>query len=396
MARTKSKINRRLAALDDKSSGSSRTSPMNPFEDDDGPVMDTTAFTMVVVLVFAILTTLAVVFGIQKIEDDLERRADRALRSQGIEGVEVVAVGQDVQLTGVVLEEDHKTLVPQIVNRVRGVRNVPAPNIEWVPRPTIEEVTVVSDPLMVAWVGSSVVISGTLSDQATVDSVLEVVNDTWTVVDAEGLTVLEGLEPERDWLPSILSLAVEMAARDDEGEVVANPSAGVVKVSAEFDTRQEQREAKDKAEDILATVTFAFSSGLTVKDAPRPTLRAVEQLQEDIDELILGQVVEFEDNSAELTLAGRELLDVVFAAISDFPTVPVEIAGHTDDRGSLEYNLDLSQRRADAVLAYLVGLGADANRFVVVAFGEEKPVADNSTPEGRARNRRIEFTALEE
>ena len=143
-------------------------------------------------------------------------------------------------------------------------------------------------------------------------------------------------------------------------------------------------------------MTFAFSSGLTVKDQPRPTIQAVEQLQEDIDELVLGQVVEFEDNSAELTAKGTELLDEVFAAISQFPTVPIEIAGHTDDRGTPEYNLELSRQRALSVLSYLVGLGADEARFVVIAYGESSPIADNSTEEGRARNRRIEFTALEE
>ena len=397
MARTKSKLNQRLAALDSKKdSGSSlRGSPVNPFEQDDGKVMDTTGFILVVVVAFAIISALAVVFGVQRIENDLERRANLALRSQGIEEIEVVAVGQDLQVTGVVLEEAHEAFVPKLVASLRGVRSVD-PNIEWVPRPEIEEEVILSDPLIFTWNGSSVVITGTLSDQPTVDSVMTVAADTWANVDTEGLVVLEGLDPERDWLPSILSLAVEMAARDSEGEIVANPVAGVVKVSAEFDTRQEQREAKDKVESILETVTFAFSSGLTVKDQPRPTIQAVEQLQEDIDELVLGQVVEFEDNSAELTAKGTELLDEVFAAISQFPTVPIEIAGHTDDRGTPEYNLELSRQRALSVLSYLVGLGADEARFVVIAYGESSPIADNSTEEGRARNRRIEFTALEE
>jgi OOP family OmpA-OmpF porin len=319
----------------------------------------------------------------------------RALRSNQIENVEVVATGQDMMITGTVREEDQVDGAAILVASVRGVRSVD-PNIEWVPPRTAVEVEFISEPFVMTWSGSSVVITGTLSDEATRDTVIEVAGATWAQTDTVGLTVVPGLEPERDWLPAILSLSEEMSARIADGQIVANPAAGVVKVSAEFETRQEHREAKDKAEDVLATVTLAFSSGLTVKDAPRPTLQAVTELQEDIDELILGQVVEFETASDVITEKGRQLLDDVFATLSPFPSVPVEIAGHTDDRGTAEYNLDLSQRRADAVLVYLVGLGANPDRFVVVAYGEAQPIADNQTPEGQARNRRIEFTALEE
>lgn len=397
MARSSKKLNQRLASLDRKQTG--RAATENPFaqgpRDEDAPVLDTTGFVMVAVLGFIVLCVAAVIFGIQRIEDDLERRAMRALRGNQIEEVEVVAVGQDLQITGTVREQEQVEGATKLVAAVRGVRTVD-PNVEWVPPRETVEVELISDPLAITWAGPKVVVTGTLSDEATRDSVVQVVESTWSDVDASGLTVVEGLAPERDWLPAILKLSESMAARIAQGEVVANPSAGVVKVSAEFDTRQEQRDAKNETEDILATVTLAFSSGLTVKDAPRPTLRSVEELQEDIDELILGQVVEFETASDVITDQGRELLDEVFDALQTAPDVPVEIAGHTDDQGTAEYNMDLSRRRADAVVVYLVGRGADPLRFVVVAYGESQPVADNETAEGRARNRRIEFTALQE
>jgi len=399
MARGKKKLNQRLASLDSKPTSSGKAGAENPFSTrpaaEDGPVMDTTGFVMVSVLGFIVITALAVVFGVQRIEDDLERRAQRALRLNQIQNVEVVAVGQDLTITGTVGEEDQVEGARKLVVSVRGVRSV-NPNIEYVaPRNTDPE-DLETDALIITWSGTSAVVTGTVSDEPTREAVLEVLAASWNSVDAEGLVVVTGLQPERDWLSSILKLTSEMAERDDEGEIVANPTAGVVKVSAEFETRQEQRDAKDQAEDILATVTFAFSSGLTVKDQPPPTFEAVAELQEDIDELILGQVVEFETASDIITDRGKALLDEVYSALAQFPTVPVEIAGHTDDRGTVEYNQDLSQRRADAVLAYLIGRGADPVRFVVVAYGETNPIADNGTAEGRARNRRIEFIALEE
>jgi OOP family OmpA-OmpF porin len=74
----------------------------------------------------------------------------------------------------------------------------------------------------------------------------------------------------------------------------------------------------------------------------------------------------------------------------------VRIAGHTDGNGAADANLDLSQRRAQAAFDYLVGRGASSERFEVIGYGETQPIADNNTAEGRAKNRRIEFIALEE
>ena len=99
-------------------------------------------------------------------------------------------------------------------------------------------------------------------------------------------------------------------------------------------------------------------------------------------------------NSDRLTPVGIALLDEVIAALEQFPNVPIEIAGHTDNQGDPVENLDLSKRRAQAALDYLLDNGQDPARFVVEGYGEDQPVASNDTAEGRARNRRIEFKAL--
>ena len=78
------------------------------------------------------------------------------------------------------------------------------------------------------------------------------------------------------------------------------------------------------------------------------------------------------------------------------PTLKVEIAGYTDNAGPAEYNLDLSRRRAEAVRKYLTDAGIVANRMLANGYGEENPVADNSTRAGRRLNRRTEFRIIEE
>lgn len=73
------------------------------------------------------------------------------------------------------------------------------------------------------------------------------------------------------------------------------------------------------------------------------------------------------------------------------PTALIEVGGHTDSKGSDEYNRALSERRAGAVRGYLVQQGVDGQRLSAVGYGETRPIADNDTAEGRARNRRVEL-----
>jgi outer membrane protein OmpA-like peptidoglycan-associated protein len=77
--------------------------------------------------------------------------------------------------------------------------------------------------------------------------------------------------------------------------------------------------------------------------------------------------------------------------LKDFPDVKVEVCGHTDSDGDREHNVDLSQRRADAVKKYLVDKGIDTARISTRGAGPDQPIADNTTKDGKAKNRRIEF-----
>jgi outer membrane protein OmpA-like peptidoglycan-associated protein len=78
------------------------------------------------------------------------------------------------------------------------------------------------------------------------------------------------------------------------------------------------------------------------------------------------------------------------------PSLKLEISGHTDNSGPREYNLDLSQRRANAVKKYLVDSGISGDRVIAKGYGEDQPVADNENRQGRRLNRRTEFKILEE
>jgi len=102
--------------------------------------------------------------------------------------------------------------------------------------------------------------------------------------------------------------------------------------------------------------------------------------------------IAFQPNQAVLTPASLPVLDRAVAMLREHSGVRLEIAGHTDNLGPAEQNRTLSQARADAVRAYLVGHGIDGARLSAVGYGPDKPIDSNATPQGRAKNRRVEFT----
>jgi OOP family OmpA-OmpF porin len=99
----------------------------------------------------------------------------------------------------------------------------------------------------------------------------------------------------------------------------------------------------------------------------------------------------FAFNKADITAEGKAKLDAAATTLGAEPTVKLSVEGHTDAVGSAPYNQALSERRAKAVVAYLVSKGVDGARLTPVGYGKTKPIATNDTAEGRAQNRRVDL-----
>jgi outer membrane protein OmpA-like peptidoglycan-associated protein len=100
--------------------------------------------------------------------------------------------------------------------------------------------------------------------------------------------------------------------------------------------------------------------------------------------------VTFAVDSTAISGGFQASLDKVAQSMIQYPNSLIDVYGHTDSTGSEAYNMDLSKRRADAVGRYLIGRGVSSSRIQTQGMGENYPVADNTTPEGRALNRRVE------
>ncbi len=101
--------------------------------------------------------------------------------------------------------------------------------------------------------------------------------------------------------------------------------------------------------------------------------------------------VEFAADSTEISETAAQVLDIGVSILARDISVGMLITGHTDSSGPEAYNQQLSLARAQSVIDYFVAAGIDPSRLIASGAGESQPIADNSTVEGRARNRRVEF-----
>jgi len=138
---------------------------------------------------------------------------------------------------------------------------------------------------------------------------------------------------------------------------------------------------------------WQLKTDISVKPAAAPVDATV--CQQLFSELLAKGTIRFESGRSTLDPDSSGLLDRLVETALRCPTTNVEIAGHTDTDGENASNQALSERRAQAVVDYLVKAGLPAGRFIAMGYGSTQPVATNETDHGKAQNRRIEFSVRE-
>jgi OOP family OmpA-OmpF porin len=167
------------------------------------------------------------------------------------------------------------------------------------------------------------------------------------------------------------------------------------------------REAKISGDSFYDTAPAQIRSNLA-KDFPqgwqvkadisvRPAAAPVDATvcQQLFSELLAKGTIRFESGRSTLDPDSTGLLDHLIEIALRCPTTNFEVAGHTDTEGETAFNQTLSEKRAQAVVDYLVKAGLPASRFTAVGYGGTQPVATNDTDQGKAQNRRIEFLVRE-
>ncbi len=148
---------------------------------------------------------------------------------------------------------------------------------------------------------------------------------------------------------------------------------------------------KDGVE-IIASSNDHIPGKTAIKKDDQKAEMKLDQVRQG--ESVVIDAVGFETNRAHLKPDALDILDEAVRLLRENPSMEIEVQGHTDSTGDDAYNQTLSEKRADAVRDYLIKQGIDPTRLTAKGFGETKPIGDNKTEDGRAKNRRTEFLIL--
>lgn len=236
--------------------------------------------------------------------------------------------------------------------------------------------------------------------------------------DASGLLVLSGDIPDEQSRPVLLGAAQKLfpdARISDQMQVKASlvePFTGVAvrglqqlarlkHGTASIASKQLALVGLADSEATAGAVRSALGKDLpqgfaaTDKiDVPRKVeiIQEADRCQELLRETAAVGTINFDRAKADLTADSYDTLEALAEIANACPAFRIQIEGHTDSEGTDERNQRLSDRRAQTIAGFLVRAGVAANRLTSVGYGASRPIADNATPEGRAKNRRIEFT----
>lgn len=223
-----------------------------------------------------------------------------------------------------------------------------------------------------------VVVAGVVPDEATRTAILTRVREVYgadRVVDQLG--VGQVVAPP-NWAGYVHKLVTPSLKQVTRGQLDINGNNIELKGEVTNEAQRQQLAAD------MATV-------LNPTYAVRNALRVAAQEQQVVDATLANRIIEFEAGSSVLRPAGRGILDEMATTLLKMGSRKVEVIGHTDAVGGRDTNIVLSLARADAVRTYLAGKGVAPSLITTSGSGPDRPVASNDTPEGRARNRRIEF-----
>ena len=206
---------------------------------------------------------------------------------------------------------------------------------------------------------------------------------------------------DQDTIPSVLKLIkgipnLSLSWVGDQVNINAANSADAERVAAEIralaknvtvSTNMPSQNAASSVDDVISSANSSAEQALA--SIKTDNVRAL-----DVATALNLQIINFSTGSSEIPEVNKTILDQAAALLKRAPHVVLKVVGHTDSQGDATINKTLSQERAKSIVNYLVSNGVDPAQLQAVGMGSEKPRADNTTEEGRFKNRRIEFEVL--
>jgi len=188
--------------------------------------------------------------------------------------------------------------------------------------------------------------------------------------------------------------AAKKAAEEEAAKKAADEEAAKKAADEEAAKKAAEEEAAKKAAEEEAAKKAAEEAEAKRKaDEEAARQAAIESCRDALNSATISGSIRFAFNSSDIKAKILSELGKIATIAKDCPpNVTITVSGHTDNSGTAEANQKLSEQRAQAVVDYLVKAGVPSSKLKAAGFGQEKPIADNDTTEGRAKNRRIEFS----
>lgn len=335
--------------------------------------------TWLLIIGMLLLIIICSFFHIPEIEKDLTEKSIEALNAKNIPFKEVDFDGQDAILNGEVGSEDIKVSIEKLVSSVYGVRAIHN-NLKVITQGKINY-----SSLKIKEFNGKILLGGLFPDSNTMQQSLNILRQkSWarnvetafeidtTITDKYNLMAIF------DWLMQALPKISNPNILFENGDLIINGNVSTSEQLMEMDAEM-NKQLKDIS--FINNLKIISEEGL--------------QTQNSIQEFFAKHKIAFPVNSYELTNKNRILLNEIITLLDSHPSIQLQIEGHTDSSGNSLKNLKLSQLRAETVQNYLISGGISPKRLAANGYGGKKPLATNTTVEGRRINRRVELIVKE-
>jgi OOP family OmpA-OmpF porin len=349
---------------------------------------------------FALLAFAGLVGSCGTVQGDVRRRALSALQAEGLSGIQVDVGYRDVSMSGPPDLEAGALAAVSALDATHQVTYtaVGAPGVA----PTVGSTGASTTTATVATTAAAapsiriagsitadtITLTGSVPDESVHAAIVDAASAAYGVSGVTDQIAVAGTPATREQVAAAEGLAPILAS------LAGNLDAGRLELTDTGLTLTGTAADTDGLDAITEAVSSAAGLEITANVGAAPAA-----VIDSLSQLLALRPIMFETNSDVITPDSQATLDkavqYLTAAFTAEPGLVVEIGGHTDNRGDPTYNLDLSNRRAAAVLRYLTDHGVTAAGLTAVGYGMDKPIASNDTAEGRAQNRRIEFTRVE-
>ena len=335
------------------------------------------------VVLLTLIAYEALVTRAEAVQDDVQWRAEAALREAGAHWAEITARGREIELRGAAPDRAAETEAVDALAALWGIRRVRSyAAVDPVVSPYVWRLTRSEE---------AITLSGVVPDKALQRRLRDLAQFSFGRPVTDETKIARGA-PEGDWFATV-AFAIEQMAELSNGEAVLEDAA--LRLSGEARSKAAAKRLAKAAEGGIAEPFEVALKLHTNKPVVAPEERlSIGACRRQIEDLLAERALGFGRGSAELTAQSRDLVEALAGLAKRCPEARIEVAGHTDSRGDAGMNQRLSQARASAVAAALEDAGVSEDRMKAVGYGADRPIADNGTAEGRAKNRRIELTVL--